>query len=112
MVGAILAGAGLAGLAWAMSTFLTSGTPIIPVKRASRLVTHGPYRYSRNPMYASLTLAYAGVALTTEMWWALILLPLVLSTLYLTVIAREERYLHSEFGDAYREYTTRVRRWL
>jgi protein-S-isoprenylcysteine O-methyltransferase Ste14 len=111
-VGAIVAGAGLALAAWAMSTFILAGTPIIPNRPATTLVTHGPYRYSRNPMYTSLTLLYIGLALATVTWWALPLLPLVLYVLHRAVIAREERYLTQAFGDAYLEYTRRVRRWL
>jgi protein-S-isoprenylcysteine O-methyltransferase Ste14 len=111
-VGAIVAGAGLALAAWAMSTFLLAGTPIMPNRPATTLVTHGPYRYSRNPMYTSLTLLYAGLALATATWWALVLLPGVLYVLHLAVIAREERYLTEAFGGAYREYAQRVRRWM
>lgn len=111
-VGAIVAGAGLALAAWAMSTFILAGTPIIPNRPATTLVTHGPYRFSRNPMYTSLTLLYIGLALATVTWWALPLLPLVLYVLHRAVIAREERYLTQAFGDAYLEYSRRVRRWL
>lgn len=111
-VGAVIAGAGLALVTWAMSTFVLAGTPIMPNRPAKALVTHGPYRYSRNPMYTALTLIYVGLALSTAIWWALVLLPLVLYVLHRAVIAREERHLTQTFGDAYREYTRAVRRWL
>lgn len=111
-IGAIIAGAGLGLAAWAMSTFLLAGTPILPNRPATTLVTHGPYRYSRNPMYSSLTLLYIGLSLATATWWALPLLPLLLYILHRAVIAREERYLTEAFGDAYLEYTRKVRRWM
>jgi protein-S-isoprenylcysteine O-methyltransferase Ste14 len=112
VTGAIVAGAGLAIAAWAMSTFVLSGTTIMPNQPASTLVVHGPYRYSRNPMYVSLTLLYVGLVLITRTWWALPLLPVVLVMLYHAVVAREERYLGTEFGEAYTDYTRRVRRWI
>ena len=112
VIGAVIAGAGLALVSWAMSTFLLAGTPIMPNRPATTLVTHGPYRYSRNPMYTALTLVYVGLALATATWWALVLLPLVLYVLHRAVIAREERYLTQAFGDAYRDYTRAVRRWF
>jgi len=84
----------------------------MPNQPASTLVLHGPYRYSRNPMYVSLTLLYLGLVLVTRTWWAFPLLPLVLLVLYRAVIAREERYLTTEFGEAYTDYTRRVRRWI
>jgi protein-S-isoprenylcysteine O-methyltransferase Ste14 len=112
VAGAIVAGAGLAIAAWAMSTFALSGTAIMPNQPASTLVVHGPYRYSRNPMYVALTLLYVGLVLVTRTWWALPLLPVVLVLLFKTVIAREERYLGTEFGEAYTDYTRRVRRWI
>ena len=112
VAGAIVAGAGLAIAAWAMSTFMLSGTAIMPNQPASTLVVHGPYRYSRNPMYVALTLLYVGLVLVTRTWWALPLLPVVLVVLYRTVIVREERYLGTEFGGAYTDYSRRVRRWI
>lgn len=98
--------------AWAVATFLRARTAIIPNRPASALVTHGPYRLSRNPMYLGLTLLYLGVTLLVNSVWPILFLPLVLVTLHLTVILREERYLASAFGTAYHEYRRRVRRWL
>lgn len=112
MAGAVIAGAGLAIAAWAMATFALARTAIMPDRAASTLVTHGPYRYSRNPMYVSMTLLYIGLALTTRIWWALLLLPAVLVVLSRVVIAREERYLSNAFGDSYAQYMQRVRRWF
>jgi protein-S-isoprenylcysteine O-methyltransferase Ste14 len=79
---------------------------------SAALVTSGPYRISRNPMYLGLVLLYAGVACVFSVVWALpLLIPLIIYT-QLSVIAREERYLDRAFGDTYRAYRVRVRRWL
>jgi protein-S-isoprenylcysteine O-methyltransferase Ste14 len=79
---------------------------------SAQLVTPGPYRFSRNPMYLGLTLLYAGLAVAFANVWALpLLIPLVLYT-HVGVILPEERYLDRTFGDTYRVYKTRVRRWL
>jgi protein-S-isoprenylcysteine O-methyltransferase Ste14 len=76
------------------------------------LVTVGPFRYSRNPIYMALTLLDVGVALLINALWILLLvIPAVLVLRY-GVIAREEAYLTRKFGDAYRQYTTQVRRWF
>jgi len=87
-------------------------TPVDPMKPTTALVTEGPFRYSRNPIYVALTLLYVGVALLINALWILLLvIPAVLVLRY-GVIAREEAYLTRKFGDAYRQYTTQVRRWF
>lgn len=103
-------GAGLS--VWGLVTFRGAGTPIRPDRPASMLVRHGPFRFSRNPMYVGLCLVYLGVTLLLNSLWTVLFLPLVIATLYLTVIRHEERYLASTFGIAYDEYRRRVRRWL
>ena len=76
------------------------------------MVTDGPYRYSRNPLYLRVTLLYLGFAFLVNDVWLLAVLPLVLIVLYVGVIRREERYLEAKFGDEYRAYKATVRRWL
>jgi protein-S-isoprenylcysteine O-methyltransferase Ste14 len=76
------------------------------------LVTSGPYRLTRNPMYVGMAFLYGAFALAFGVIWALITLPLVLIAVDRLVIAREEPYLEARFGEQYREYTRRVRRWL
>ena len=93
-------------------TFLFAGTTMFPFKEASRLVTHGPYRFTRNPMYLGLTIAYVGLSLALNTGWPLVLLPVVLWLLVKTVIQVEEEYLESAFGEEYLAYKKRVRRWL
>ena len=93
-------------------TFILAGTPWLPFSPATKLVTHGFYRVTRNPMYLGLTIGYIGLAAVLDTAWPLVLLPLVLWGLISTVIAKEERYLEERFGDEYREYKKRVRRWL
>ena len=93
-------------------TFILAGTPWLPFSPATTLVTHGFYRFTRNPMYLGLTLAYIGLAAVLDTAWPLILLPFVLWGLISTVIKKEEEYLEQRFGDEYREYKKRVRRWV
>ena len=111
-VGLVLVGAGLLFMFWALVTFLAARTTVIPNRPASRLVTAGPYRFSRNPMYTGFTAVYIGFTLIINSAWPLLILPLVIMALLSMVIEREERYLNSAFGAEYAEYKGRVRRWV
>jgi protein-S-isoprenylcysteine O-methyltransferase Ste14 len=104
--------AGIGGIVWALWTMRRAGTPPDPRHPVTHLVTHGPFGLSRNPVYLSFTTIYAGIALLVQSVWAIVFLPLVLLTMQRGVIEREERYLARRFGDDYRHYSTRVRRWL
>ena len=63
----------------------------LPDRPASVLVLSGPYRFTRNPMYLSLTVVYLGVSVLMQSLWSLMLLPLVLFFIRSKVIDREER---------------------
>lgn len=110
--GWLLIALGVALMAWAILTFTRARTTVLPYRPASRVVSSGPFRFSRNPIYVADTLIYAGISLLTRMVWPLVILPLVLATLYAFVIRREERYLGEAFGAEYGEYRRRVRRWV
>jgi protein-S-isoprenylcysteine O-methyltransferase Ste14 len=112
VVSVVMVVVGLALMGWGFFTFRRAGTAIRPFHSASSLVTTGPYRFTRNPMYTGLTIAYVGGALLIDSAWPLILLPAVLVVLFITVIAREERYLSDAFSSEYAAYCARVRRWL
>ncbi len=92
--------------------FLRAHTTVIPHGQASALVTSGPYRWTRNPMYVALTLLYAGAAVLLRAVGPLFMLPLALAALHAVVIPHEERALAGMFGDEYLAYCQRVRRWL
>ena len=96
----------------ALMTFHRARTAVLPFRPASALVTGGPYRFTRNPMYLAMTAVYLAVTLTLDSWWPAMLLPLVLLIIQLAVIAREERYLERAFATDYAAYRQRVRRWL
>jgi len=92
--------------------FRQVGTNVAPSKPAIALVTEGPFRFSRNPLYLSLTLLYAGITFCVSTLWPLLLLPPLLIVIQRGVIDREEHYLELKFGEAYRHYKARVRCWL
>jgi protein-S-isoprenylcysteine O-methyltransferase Ste14 len=96
----------------AMRAFARAGTSMNVTAPTSALVTSGPYRYTRNPMYVGMAFLYAGLAVALGVIWALATLPIVLVVVDRLVIAREEPYLEARFGDPYREYKQRVHRWL
>lgn len=98
--------------AWSIGLFRRFRTSLVPIVPSTALVTQGPYRLTRNPMYLGLALVYAGVASWFQLSWGLLLLPVVLILVYYLVIVREERYLERKFGEAYVKYKAQVRRWL
>jgi protein-S-isoprenylcysteine O-methyltransferase Ste14 len=99
-------------LAWSAEHELSRAqTPVMPFRDASSLVTSGPFRISRNPIYLAFTLLCCGVALLLASWWPLITLPLAVAAVT-GVIRVEESRLSRLFGDEYAEYRRRTRRWL
>ena len=112
LVGLVLAALGIALLALAMRRFKAAGTNVPTVRPTIALVTTGIYAWSRNPIYLALTLIYWGLALMANAQLAVLLLAPVGLILHFGVVRREERYLERKFGDAYRDYSSRVRRWL
>lgn len=107
-----LIGLGLAGFAWALAAIWGHRTTVNPYKAASNLVTSGPFARSRNPIYVSDWFVYVGVTLLLGTAWALLLAPLVWAVMRYGVIAHEEAHLLAKFGDEYRGYCSRVKRWL
>ena len=94
---------------WAMRRAGTSANPYKPV---SHMVTEGPFRYTRNPAYLSMTMIYTGIVGLANALWAIVLLPIALLVIQRGVIEREERYLERKFGEEYLRYKARVRRWI
>jgi protein-S-isoprenylcysteine O-methyltransferase Ste14 len=105
-------GGGLALVVWFARTMQGADTTLRIDKPVSSLVQNGPFRYSRNPGYLSLTMLYAGIAILRNALWAILLLPLVGYVIQGKVIEREERYLERTFGEEYLAYKRRVRRWV
>lgn len=112
VVAVVLIIAGLVLEGWAGGLFKKAGTNVVPYQPATALVTDGPYRFTRNPMYVGFAVTYLGLAigLNTPTGLAL-LLPCLLLTTW-GVILREEHYLEGKFGQVYLDYKRRVRRWL
>ena len=103
---------GVAIVVLAARTLRAAGTNVDPLRPTTAIVTAGPYRFSRNPIYVGLTLLYLGLASAFNTWWAVIVLVPILAIMHLGVVRREERYLEQKFGEPYREYRSRVRRYL
>lgn len=104
--------AGCALIVWSILTFVLARVIPLPFTPPARLITAGPLRLSRNPIYLGGMVAYVGTAFVGGWIWVLVTaLPLGL-VVQRFVIAREERYLAQEFGDEYRAYAARVRRWI
>ncbi len=110
--GAILVAAGAGLLVWGFLSLKRAHTAVNPYEPTTVLVTHGPYRFSRNPLYVALTVVHVGIGVWLQsLWIVMTALPAMLVVHY-GVVLREERYLLRKFGAAYRSYHSQVRRWL
>jgi len=97
---------------WGAYTFKKADTPVKPFETSTSLVTTGPFRYSRNPMYLGMIIILIGT-------WCLLgtLAPLLLIAVFLLLIQevfikQEELFMQELFGAQYDEYKSNVRRWL
>lgn len=103
---------GIALALWAVITMGRAKTPVNPSHTPTQLVRHGPFRWSRNPIYLAMTVASLGLALLLNDGWMILWLIPVLVTMQYGVILREEQFLKAKFGPPYRDYLRDVRRWL
>ena len=106
----ILSGLGLAG--YCASQFKRAQTRLEPWRATTRIITDGPYRYSRNPIYVAFAIAGAGIALAFNTYWMLLGVVAFVLLANRLVIEREEAYLERKFGDLYSNYRRETRRWI
>jgi len=97
---------------WAQRTMRRVGTNVLPSKPTLAIVTHGPFRFTRNPIYLANVLVYIGLTFLLNTVWPLLLLLPMLFVVDWGIIRREERYLENKFGNAYLSYKNKVPRWL
>ncbi len=111
--GMILVVLSFAPALWAVALFRRAGTELNPTSAANqRLVTSGPFSFTRNPMYLGLVILSLGTALWVDTW-PLLLAPAAIFAISNWVhIPFEEAKMRAQFGDAFDAYTQRVRRWL
>jgi protein-S-isoprenylcysteine O-methyltransferase Ste14 len=108
-------GLGIAGMAlmiWGLATLYAARTNIWPHKAADHLITHGPFRFRRNPIYMGEVLILLGLAQATLNIWLAIMAPLFAVAILLLAILPEERHLEARFGEQYLDYKARTRRWF
>ena len=112
LVGYGLGIAGIALVAWSAATLARAGTTVRPHRGADRLVTDGPFRWRRNPIYMGDVLILLGIAQLTHNIWFAILAPVFALAVFWLAIVPEERHLEERFGQAYVDYKARTRRWF
>lgn len=110
--GVIIFFAGAVIAARSLLIFHKARTTTVPGQASSKLVAWGPYRISRNPMYVGLIVAYLGEAAILKQLWPVIILPLTIAYVHSIVIPVEEAKLSEVFGEDYKRYRGRVRRWI
>jgi protein-S-isoprenylcysteine O-methyltransferase Ste14 len=111
-LGILLASGGLALAFIAAWRFMAAGTTLDPHSPVSALVTQGPYRFSRNPIYLGFIFVVIGLPLALGTYWGIVTALLFVPLMNRMVIRHEESYLARRFGEEYTAYQSQSRRWL
>jgi protein-S-isoprenylcysteine O-methyltransferase Ste14 len=111
-IGGVLLVLGVAIVATGRRAMKSGGTNVDPYKPSTAIVQSGLFRFTRNPLYLGLTLLYLGLTIMFNTWWGFVLLVPVVLIMHWGVVRREEVYLERKFGDSYRGYRSRVRRYF
>lgn len=110
--GLLLTLGGLMMMLWAALTLVLAGTSPLPWLASNALVTRGPFRFSRNPIYLGDFLVLAGIGLWLGIGWLVLAAVAAFPAITRSVIVYEEAYLAERFPDEWAAYAARVRRWL
>ncbi len=112
IAGWVLLSCSLALLLWTMATMKKSGSNVDARKAATLLLSHGPFKYSRNPIYLSSVFLFPSLGLINNSVWLALAGIVLFFILIGKILPREEAHMTLKFGDAYREYCKSTRRWL
>lgn len=112
IVGLAIGALGLVLIVASILTLRRHETTVLPDKAATALVTTGPYRFFRNPIYLGDVMMLFGLAELTKNVWFVIAAALFAVLVTPLQILPEERHLEARFGDAYLDYKKRARRWI
>lgn len=106
-VGAVLTLTGLLFTVWARVHLGRNWSATITVKQDHALITSGPYRFVRHPIYTGLLLALVGFALARGEWRGVVAVVIAFLAFW-RKLRIEERWMREQFGAAYEEYSRRV----
>ena len=95
---------------WSHKALGSNWSPILEIRKGHTLVTDGPYRFIRHPMYAAIFLIGIGVSLLSANWIVALSYMMPTASLYLVRVSDEEEMMIGQFGDEYREYMRRTGR--
>jgi protein-S-isoprenylcysteine O-methyltransferase Ste14 len=112
LVGYAIGIGGLLLMAWGIIALRQAGTTVLPDAPATRLVTRGPYRRYRNPIYLGEVMILLGIAELTHNIWFVAAAAAFAALLTWLAILPEERHLEAVFGEEYSAYKAASRRWL
>lgn len=99
-------------IAWAIRTLHQHNTTVQPHKQSDVLVTEGPYRMFRNPIYLGDVFLMFGLAeITKNVWFVILAIAFAIVVTWLSILP-EEDHLEARFGEAYRDYKAKTKRWI
>ncbi|MDP2741640.1 MAG: methyltransferase [bacterium] len=110
--GGLLILSGVSLIIWSVKTFKKFGETPHHGKPIHKIIASGPFKFTRNPMYLSMTSIYIGLSMIINTYWLLLFLPIMLIILHYRVILREEKYLEKKLKKEYVPYKSQVRRCI
>ena len=112
VIGIVLLAVGLWLIYWTWTTMRAHGEHPEPAQPTENLVTTGPFKRTRNPIYSGFLLIGAGIAIFLNAMAILVAVFFGVAAIHALVIRREEAYLERKFGEVYIKYANRVGRWI
>jgi protein-S-isoprenylcysteine O-methyltransferase Ste14 len=103
---------GISLIFWALKTLLRHHTSVLSTRSTAHLVTSGPFRLTRNPVYLGYTLIMLSLGLMTGSFWLIAASVVSGALIHLYVIRREEKHLLARFGFEFERYCRRTRAWI
>lgn len=110
--GGVLTIAGVLLFGSTLKEFSRANTSVNHRRPTTTVITRGPFRITRNPVYGSMTMLFIGIATLIDGLWILAMVIPAVLIVHFIVILKEEAFLEREFGDTYRHYKKSVRRWI